>query len=73
MPQDQQLTGEQREWLRRVAFSRTPIKSFPPTIEEALVAAGLAEKDLFGPISVNAAGRRYLVDHNLVSTGHQLP
>jgi hypothetical protein len=74
MEQGQQLTGEQDEWLRRVAFSTTPLAFVPVAIGEALVAAGYADKNLDGTFDVNAAGRRYLERQGLTkATYHREP
>jgi hypothetical protein len=66
MPLQPQLSGVEKEWLVRAATG--PASAFiPAAAVAALVAAGLGDKNLHGTLDVNAAGRRYLAQENLIS------
>jgi hypothetical protein len=71
MPQDLLLTGEQAQWLRRAAFSRSKIESVPAPIGQALIASGLAEENLGGAFNATAAGMRYLEQQGLAGTSRR--
>lgn len=66
MPLEPQLSGEEKEWLFRAATGH-PSALIPPPVVAALVAAGLGEKNVYGTLDVNAEGRRYLAQENLMS------
>ena len=55
------LSGLKREWLVRAA-TRKDLSFVPPDIVDALVNAGLAERNAAGKLSVTAAGKASLAE-----------
>jgi hypothetical protein len=66
MPLEPQLSGEEKEWLFRACVG-SPSAFIPADVVASLVAAGLADKNLHGTLTVNAEGRRYLTAQNLMN------